>query len=87
MAQAGNDRLHRLMEERGRIKAEVTRFKTFYDTRGAIKPIASLQVRLDRNFRLIRRFEAIHLRIIDIVALRKRSMNSIGMSLRIPFTG
>ena len=63
MAQADNDSLQ-LIEERCRFRAELTRLKIFYDKRGAIELIASLQARFDRNFwPLVGKFEEIHWRI------------------------
>ena len=68
MAQASSDNLQQLVEVRGRVKVALTRLKTFYDTHSATEPIGSLQMRLDQNSSLLSRFDAIHWRIIDIVA-------------------
>ena len=53
MAQARSDNLHQLIEERRRVKVALTRLITFYDTRGAIEPIASLQARFAHNSLLL----------------------------------
>ena len=84
MAQAGSNNLHQLIEERGRVKAALTRLKTFYDTRGATESIDSLQARFDQHSLLLAKFDAIHWRIIALLRapLRKRIMSNIGMILR-----
>ncbi|KOX79103.1 hypothetical protein WN51_09913 [Melipona quadrifasciata] len=57
-----------LSNERGRVKAALTRLKTFYDTRGDAEPIPSLRLRLSQNLDLRQRYDAIHDRIIAAVA-------------------
>ncbi|KAK1137442.1 hypothetical protein K0M31_001952, partial [Melipona bicolor] len=67
MEQTGSSDLQQLIGERDRVKAALTRLKTFYDTREETEPIDSLQERLYHN-RALLRFEAIQDRIIAIVA-------------------
>ena len=68
MERTGSSDLQQLIAERGRVKAALTRLKTFYDTRGETEPIASLRLRLDQNLALLQQYEAIHDRIIAAVA-------------------
>ena len=67
MAQAGGKDLHQLVEDRGRVKATLTRLKTFFDTCGATAPSDALQAQLNRQMPLLDTFEAIHQQIIAIV--------------------
>ena len=67
MAQAGSDNLQKLVEERGRVKAALTRLRTYYDTRSATDPIKYLQARFEQHSAILAKFDALHWRIIDIV--------------------
>ncbi|KAK1124078.1 hypothetical protein K0M31_007102 [Melipona bicolor] len=67
MERTGSD-LQQLIVERGRVEADLTRLKSFYDTRGETEPITSLRLRLKHNLDLRQRYEAIHDRIIAAVA-------------------
>ncbi|CAK9801664.1 hypothetical protein ANTPLA_LOCUS2894 [Anthophora plagiata] len=68
MAMSGEDSLRKLVEEGGRVKSQLTKFKNFCDQFGTTTAIDSLQERLNRNITLIDKFDAIQERIEALVA-------------------
>ncbi|XP_043260414.1 uncharacterized protein LOC122401991 [Colletes gigas] len=68
MATPREDTLNKLVEERGRVKSSLTRFKTCFETQRATTGAAALEERLHRNLHLLDRFESIQDRIDAITA-------------------
>lgn len=62
-----NKELHKLIEERGRLKSSLVRFKSFYDEQGQMIDVDFLE-RKNRTVGLIEKFEDLQERIEIIVS-------------------
>lgn len=62
-----NEELHRLIEKRGRLKSNLTRFKSFYDAHQESSSTDVFEQRLNQSLGLIDKFEALQKRIEILV--------------------